>query len=564
MTANIATNQPDYSAFQQEIAQLRKEISEAKQYQQTNQQFPQQQQQQQPLQTGAGSAGTQTKQKQGKGSMTEMKQVLDHFNESLRSLQEQVQSLSRGRETDEDMYEDRFAGIEHFEGNGGQQKGQGYQQQGLGQQGQGQQGFQGYQQGQQFGQQQGQQQQYPQQQQQQQQGQFQQGQFDQSQFGQQQPGGQIRTGARGGRVLPGPDQYQTRATGPGKAPVNPAMPGLGQGRPNRPRPLPLEKRKYLLEHKPQTLRETFQAELVEEIAFVNWKRKRLVLIGEDRLLERALSRINSHNIQALPVVSTTGKGIIGTIDILDIIQELINSFDQNADRSIQQSLRRDFMNRRVSSLLSKRTFIISSAASLYTAVGYMIQLQQDRFVVVDRKVENDVSQLTQPEMDVDGLFTLHDVVRFLVQNSILMRNEPEFHRSLQELGLGQNMPKTISHNVIAAEAFKQIGHNCCMGLAVVDDNGCLIGNLSATDLKGVTRNNCPILNSPVQDFITRDQKRGWWERPFSIDLSDSLYHTIHQFVSLGIHRMYVVDQQNKPVGEVSLRDVMSVVWKVIK
>lgn len=53
----------------------------------------------------------------------------------------------------------------------------------------------------------------------------------------------------------------------------------------------------------------------------------------------------------------------------------------------------------------------------------MIQLEQDRFVVVDRKVENDVSPLNQPEMDVDGLFTLHDVVRFLVQNSILMRDE---------------------------------------------------------------------------------------------------------------------------------------------
>jgi len=145
-----------------------------------------------------------------------------------------------------------------------------------------------------------------------------------------------------------------------------------------------------------------------------------------------------------------------------------------------------------------------------------------------------------------------------------MRQEPDFHKSLHELGLGQNQPKIVKHSVIAADAFRQIGRNCCMGLAVVDDNGCLIGNLSATDLKGVTRNNCPILNSSVQEFITRDQKRGWWERPISIDLNDSLYHTIHQFVSLGIHRMYVVDDQHRPIGEVSLRDVMNVVWRIIQ
>jgi len=578
MTANTASNPQDYNTFMQEIQQLRKEIADAKQQQQystttTQLQQPQQQQFGSQLQ-GAGAGATQaTTKKQGKAGMADMKATLDKFNESLKQLQDQVQSLKFGQGSEYDQeYEERFAGGE-FEGNGGQGQfdqsnvysgtqapqqisSQGNLYQGVGQQGgqqfQGQQGQQGLQQGGQGfqGQQQGGQ------------GRGQQGGF-QPAFVQ---GNQMRTGPRGGNVIPADDQYQTRATGPGKAPVKAAMPGQGAMRPNRPRPLPLDKRSQLLLNKPKTLKETFQAELVEEIAFVNWKRKRLVLIGEDRFLERALSRINSHNIQCLPVVSAQGKGIIGTIDVLDIIQQLIDTFDKNADRTIQQGLRRDFMNRTVGSLLSQHSYVISSAASLYMAVGYMIKCQQDRFVVVDRKVEGDVQQLSKdnPEMDVDGLFTLHDCVRFLVQNSILMRQEPDFHKSLHELGLGLNQPKIVKHNIIAADAFKQIGRNCCMGLAVVDDNNCLIGNISATDLKGVTRNNCPILNSSVQEFITRDQKRGWWERPITIDLNDSLYHTIHQFVSLGIHRMYVVDDQHHPIGEVSLRDVMNVVWKIIQ
>jgi predicted transcriptional regulator len=575
MTANTASNTPDYNSFMQEISQLRKEIADAKQLQQqystttTQQQQPQQQLSGSQLGAGAGATQVGTK-KQGKAGMADMKLTLDKFNDSLRQLQEQVQSLKfgQGRADTYDEYEDRFGG--EFEGNGHEQQqglyqggqlgqqGQGQQQQGQFPQQQGQQGFQ--QQGQQGGQfQQGQQG-----------GKFQQGQqagqFQQGQQGGFVQGNQLRTGPRGGNVVKQPDQYQTRATGPGKAPVQAAMPGQGLMRPNRPRPLPLEKRTALIQNKPKTLKETFQAELVEEIAFLNWKRKRLVLIGEERFLERALSRINSHNIQCLPVVSAQGKGIIGTIDVLDIIQQLIDTFDRNSDKTIQQGLRRDFMNRQVGSLLSQNSYVISSAASLYMAVGYMIKCQQDRFVVVDRKVEGDVQPLSKdnPEMDVDGLFTLHDVVRFLVQNSILMRQEPDFHKSLHELGLGQNKPKIVKHTIIAADAFKQIGRNCCMGLAVVDDNDCLIGNISATDLKGVTRNNCPILNSSVQDFITRDQKRGWWERPISIDLNDSLYHTIHQFVSLGIHRMYVVDDQHRPIGEVSLRDVMTVVWRIIQ
>jgi len=317
----------------------------------------------------------------------------------------------------------------------------------------------------------------------------------------------------------------------------------GEGKPNRPRPLPYEKRQELIKNKPNTLKDTFAAESVEETAFLNWRRKRLVLIGEDRLVERCLSRINTHNIHCIPVVQQSGKGIIGTIDILDIISQLINSLDKTQG-TIQQQIRRDFMNKRVNELLSHKTYVISSEASLLTALQYMYQLEQDRFLVVDRPVEGTVAQLTQVEMDVDGIFTLSDVLRFLVGNSMLMKYEQIFRQSCQELGLGKRKPHTISHKTIVADAFREICRLSSMGLAVVDDNGVLVGNLSASDLKGVTRRNCPILNSTVEEFLARDQKRGWWDRPFCIDLSDSLYHTIHQFVSTGVHRAYVIDNKD--------------------
>jgi CBS domain-containing protein len=337
-----------------------------------------------------------------------------------------------------------------------------------------------------------------------------------------------------------------------------------QSKMNRPKPLPIEKRKQLLMNRPHTLRDTFMAEPVEEIAFINWKKKRLVLIGEDRLVERALSRINSHNIHSIPVVSESGKGVIGTIDILDIIHALISSIDKGSTNTIQQNMRRDFMNQKVSNLLSKKSYVISNQATLWSAVKHMLEREQDRFVVVNRQIDGDVAQFTQPEMDVDGIFTLSDVLKFLVSNSMLMRKEERFHKSLRELGLGKTEPKTFYYKNIVADAFREIGRLCSDGLAIVDENGVLVGNLSASDLKGVTRNNCPILNNTVEDFLNRDQKRGWWERPFCIDLGDTLFNTVHQFVSTGIHRAYIVDQKGVPVGEVNHRDILNQLWKVLE
>lgn len=126
--------------------------------------------------------------------------------------QDQVQTLKSGQHGEREEYDERFADIYEQEGNGGQQFSPQYKQQGF-----------------EKGQQQWTQQQYPQQafdkgQQQFQQGGLQQGSPQQQTF--QQQGGQQQQfqGQQGGnRVMPGPDQYQTKATGTQKAVTNPAM-----------------------------------------------------------------------------------------------------------------------------------------------------------------------------------------------------------------------------------------------------------------------------------------------------------------------------------------------------
>jgi len=143
---------------------------------------------------------------------------------------------------------------------------------------------------------------------------------------------------------------------------------------------------------------------------------------------------------------------------------------------------------------------------------------------------------------------------------MVMRETPIFNKTLQDLGLGRNQPKCFNAKSPVADALKEINRLCCNGLAIVDDGGLLVGNFSASDLKGVTRRNCAILNSSVENFLSRDLKRPWWSRPICIELNDTLYHTVQQFVSLNVHRMYVVDN-GKPVGEITHHDVLDQLWK---
>jgi CBS-domain-containing membrane protein len=91
---------------------------------------------------------------------------------------------------------------------------------------------------------------------------------------------------------------------------------------------------------------------------------------------------------------------------------------------------------------------------------------------------------------------------------------------------------------------------------LVDNNGKLIANISASNIKGMTRANIQLLYRPLTDFLARDRKRGWWQLPITTTLDTTLENVLLQFVAAKVHRMYIVDDDGKPVGEVSISDIV--------
>lgn len=84
-----------------------------------------------------------------------------------------------------------------------------------------------------------------------------------------------------------------------------------------------------------------------------------------------------------------------------------------------------------------------------------------------------------------------------------------------------------------------------------------------------------ILSDPLDNFLNRDWRRGWWAKPICVDLDDPLFFVVLQFVSSKVHRyaktseylyiyifrMYIVDR-GKLIGEVNHLDVLKILLKV--
>jgi CBS domain-containing protein len=337
-----------------------------------------------------------------------------------------------------------------------------------------------------------------------------------------------------------------------------ANPWIWSG-PRKPNPVNPKYYQKLMEKNPPTnVKSLLQKVLVQDIAYLNWVKKRPVLISAKHSIERGLYKIMQHNVHSLPVVDNNGE-IFGVIDVEDLARPIITMLKEDPLTGVIR-VNNDVMGRPVSSLFitqEKKTYLISNQTTLWSALGHFLRLDVRRFLIVDRPIYEEVREQTFPEAKIDGLLTQSDIFRFLSSNVTWMKSEPLLVKSLSELKLGTTVPVVINSQEFAGTAFSILRQHRRTNAAIVDSKGTLISTLSVSDLKGLNRKNSYVLNLTIENFFMHDKKKDWWEKPSVVDLSVSLYETIMQFNCSRRHVVFLVDDNNRPVGEVNQQDVLT-------
>jgi len=128
--------------------------------------------------------------------------------------------------------------------------------------------------------------------------------------------------------------------------------------------------------------------------------------------------------------------------------------------------------------------------------------------------------------------------------------------------------ETINVNDILVEAFKKIWDNKVSGLACVDEDGKLKGNVSASDLrfvefKAITEKVFQFhqLYQPIKQFLktshdlTRQDLKSF-EDTFEVMKGETMGTVLAMIVTNHTHRVFVVDDFQKPLAVISLCDVL--------
>eukprot|EP01126_Amoeba_proteus_P034349 TRINITY_DN3419_c0_g1_i3.p1 TRINITY_DN3419_c0_g1~~TRINITY_DN3419_c0_g1_i3.p1 ORF type:complete len:264 (-),score=54.56 TRINITY_DN3419_c0_g1_i3:52-843(-) len=174
-----------------------------------------------------------------------------------------------------------------------------------------------------------------------------------------------------------------------------------------------------------------------------------------------------------------------------------------------------------------------------------------------------------PVLDQEGqvvdVVTQSMLIDFLWQN--IERVGKISERPVAEI-IGSCPVQAVHERTKAIVAFREMSAHNLSGIAVVDDSGVLIDNLSLRDLKGI-HSDAKIfwrLWNTVKDFKTKmrqDYPSSVGPKPICVTKDDKLYTVIEKMALNHIHRIYVVDSHESMLPEriISQTDVLQQVLK---
>jgi len=290
----------------------------------------------------------------------------------------------------------------------------------------------------------------------------------------------------------------------------------------------------------------------------------------------ALSILEKNMILSAPVLSGDGR-LVGFVDVLDIILYIARLVPTNINWELaSEDQMKEFFQ-------SARKF---DDTPLSEVIEYVrdILLYSDRAIRVTRNTS--ITELVDifyngahrvPVMSDDGLKLLGvisqtDLMNILVQCMGLL-HRAERTKTLAELEFGEKESLITVHSlekvVDVLKRMNQVLKKPVSAVPVVDGDGKLIANFSASNLTGLNQANFGNLLLGVYEFLLKAREEGKEKfqkafqglkslHPITCTMESTFQSVVFNMVTNRVHHLWVVDKEEKPVGVVSMTDLFKV------
>jgi CBS domain-containing protein len=267
------------------------------------------------------------------------------------------------------------------------------------------------------------------------------------------------------------------------------------------------------------------------------------------------TKLIDNNILCVPVYE--GKEFQGFIDILDIVAALCPQIHTDSNTPTLQEQWETWHTLSKLSSLPCSSAINASGRNPKLEMLAETPLQQ----VIDMFSIEDVHRvgIMDSEGHIMAILTQFQVLRFLLQHGLVTEMGNLAVMPLEQLRLGYRDVYTVHENTRSLEAFNLIIEKKISGVGIVNDEGNLVGNISASDLKDIGYNYMLFgkLFISVSEFMKQKLAGNQLPSPLVVYPKTTMKEVLDMFVANRVHRLYVCEEgTSKILGVVTPLDII--------
>ncbi|GFH13702.1 uncharacterized protein HaLaN_09637 [Haematococcus lacustris] len=358
-----------------------------------------------------------------------------------------------------------------------------------------------------------------------------------------------------------------------------------------------------------------RALLSNKVSDLKRGKPKLAVLRDTATVEQALKVLADNKIVSAPVLvcddptprcPTMGEGeaadILGFIDIRNVLESFLAEVNISKLNEVKLLQRMRVLEEKGLAFGAKRIkdlphlgtdgdFIHDSQARSSLLELVLNGLLQPRSTSVDvsKNVVHRVA-LFDNEGKITQIISQSDIVKFLCAQRVKLGSLGAL--SLEELGMLSHKVEGVHPETSAIEALAIMSEKRLSSLAVLDPNGVILGNFSVSDMRTIVSEHFGALALPVGEFLAQEkrtefigfnriheegvegtaghrfvQNRMARQRPRTpgeevgqklvlAKATTTLSEVMDLLVRYGIHRVYVVNEEEKPIGIVTHTDIL--------
>ena len=255
----------------------------------------------------------------------------------------------------------------------------------------------------------------------------------------------------------------------------------------------------------------------------------------------AIGILTKNNIRAAPV-KDTDDSFMGVLDIRDTVHYTLQCLQSNAPKNAAPVLSQTF---------GLRTFAFKTVHTFDSLLAVLGYLADGAHIVGIVNEEEDA---------LIGIINQSKLFEFVANKWKSIENDCLLQQMFDCKYITSPI-EYVRYDMSAYDAFDAMSKKKKSGLAVVDADGVLLHNTSATDLKlwraGKDEKDYN-LDQPIDEFLIKIRRKSTEKTRHptcSCTLDMTLHTAIKRLAATKYHRLWIVDENKRPIGVLSLTDI---------